>query len=124
MAAACMFNPSDFANIARTEESFWWFRGMREISFALLDPWVSRLGVRRVLEAGCGTGHFAGVLHQRYGADVTALDLAGEGLRYCRHRGLVRPVQGSIAALPFADGSFDLVTNRSEERRVGKECRL
>jgi SAM-dependent methyltransferase len=106
-----MFNPLDFANIARTEEAFWWFRGMRNISFALLDPWVRRAGVRRALEAGCGTGHFAGVLRDRYGLEVTAIDLESEGLRYCRSRRGIRAAQASIAALPFPTGSFDLVTN-------------
>jgi SAM-dependent methyltransferase len=106
-----MFNPSDFANIARTEESFWWFRGMREISFALLDRWVRAGRLRRVLEAGCGTGHFATLLGQRYDAAVVAIDLEWEGIRYCRDRQMARPAQASIAALPFPDGAFDLVTN-------------
>lgn len=106
-----MFNPLDFANIARTEESLWWFRGMREISFALLDPWLNRCGARRLLEAGCGTGHFAALLGRRYDVAVVAVDLEWEGLRYCRGRGEALPAQASIAALPFPDGAFDLVTN-------------
>jgi SAM-dependent methyltransferase len=106
-----MFNPSDFANIARTEESFWWFRGMREISFALLDPRIPAGRIRRVLEAGCGTGHFASLLRQRYDAAVVAIDLEWEGIRYCRERHSALPAQASIAALPFPDGAFDLVTN-------------
>lgn len=105
-----MFNPSDFANILRTEESFWWFRGMRKISFALLDPWIGRLPGRRVLEAGCGTGHFASESASRYDLDIVALDLEWEGLRYCRERRGLRPVQASIVSLPFPDGAFDLVT--------------
>ena len=106
-----MFNPSDFANIVRTEESFWWFRGMRGISFALLDPWIRQVGVRRVLDAGCGTGHFAAMLRGRYGAEVVAIDLEWEGIRNCRGRGTVQPVQASMSALPFPNGAFDLVTN-------------
>jgi SAM-dependent methyltransferase len=105
-----VFNPSDFANIARTEESFWWFRGMRGISFALLDRWIGRLPGRRALEAGCGTGHFAAALAARCPLDLTALDLEWEGIRYCRERRELRPVQASIASLPFPDGAFDLVT--------------
>jgi len=106
-----MFNPSDFSNIARTEETFWWFRGMRGISFALLDPWMRAGDAVRILEAGCGTGHFAAVLRERYGAQVTAIDLQSEGIRYCRSRRGVTAAQASIAALPFPTGAFDLVTN-------------
>ena len=31
-------NPAEFANIRQSEESFWWYRGMREILFGMLDP--------------------------------------------------------------------------------------
>jgi len=106
-----MYNPADFANIALTEETFWWFRGMRAISFALLDPWIGAAGGRRVLEAGCGTGHFAAAVAERYGAEVVAMDLEREGLRYCRSRGGLMPAQANIAALPFPNGAFDLVTS-------------
>ncbi len=106
-----MYNPADFTNLARTEESFWWFRGMREISFALLDPRMPRDRPFRILEAGCGTGHFAAVLRERYGAQVTAIDLESEGLRYCRSRRGIAAAQASIAALPFPGGAFDLVTS-------------
>ncbi len=30
-------NPAEFANIARSERDFWWYRGMRAILFRLLD---------------------------------------------------------------------------------------
>lgn len=106
-----MINPREMANIARAEESLWWFRGMRAISFALLDPLLAPGGARRVLEAGCGTGHFASALQQRYGAAVVAVDLENEAIRYCRERGAPHPTQASIAALPFPDAAFDLVAS-------------
>src|SRR2546426_5085286 len=28
-----MMNPAEFANIARAEQDFWWYRGMRQILF-------------------------------------------------------------------------------------------
>ena len=33
-----MMNPAEFANIANSEEHFWWYRGMREIMFRLKFP--------------------------------------------------------------------------------------
>lgn len=107
-----MINPAEMANIARAEESLWWYRGMREISFALLDPIAANGGGGwRVLEAGCGTGHFAGALTKRYGFRVFAVDLEPEALRYCRRRGAPHPARASIDALPFPDDSFDLVAS-------------
>ncbi len=106
-----MINPSEMANIARAEQSLWWFRGMREMSFALLDPVVSANRIERALEAGCGTGHFAAGLENRYGFRVCALDLEPEALGYCRQLGLAPCLRSSVACLPFPDGAFDLVTS-------------
>ena len=111
-----MINPSEMANIARAEESLWWFRGMREISFALLDRLAAGRsggcsGACRVLEAGCGTGYFAAALERRYGSKVVAVDLESEAMQYCRQRGAPHPTQASIAALPFRNAAFDLVVS-------------
>ncbi len=106
-----MINPEEIANIARAEESLWWFRGMRRISFALLDPLVARARPRRILEAGCGAGFFAGALHERYQTPVVAVDLDREAVRHCRQRRAPDPVQASIVALPFADETFELVVS-------------
>jgi SAM-dependent methyltransferase len=98
-------NPAEFANIARSEREFWWYRGMREITFRLLDP-VARPG-DRVLEAGCGTGYFSKVLSERYRWNMFPLDLSAQALDYARGYGLQRLVRADIATLPFAAASFD-----------------
>ncbi len=98
-------NPAEFDNIARAESDFWWYRGMREILFRLLDPVASR-GASAV-EAGCGTGHLSRALEQRYGWRMTPLDLSREGLDYARRHGLRHLVQGDVTALPFAVEAFD-----------------
>lgn len=102
-----MMNPAEFANIARAEESFWWYRGMRRILSRFLDPLLSGRILRNVLEAGCGTGYNALELQKRKGWRVFPLDLQIEGLAYARSMGLARLVQGDIAALPFRSGAFD-----------------
>jgi SAM-dependent methyltransferase len=101
-------NPAEFANIAQAEQNFWWYRGMREILFRLLDPVIAARRFHRGLEAGCGTGHFARVLAKRYGFPVFPVDLAWEGLRRGRQLGVERLAQGDIAALPFPSGAFDI----------------
>jgi len=104
-------NPAEFANIARAEESFWWYRGMRRIMFRLLDPLAERRRIGGVLEAGCGTGHFALALAKRYGWKMFPLDLGREGLEFGASLGVERMVQADIRALPFAGASFDAVVS-------------
>lgn len=102
-------NPAEFANIANTEETFWWYQGMEKILFGLLDRHTQGRSFQRVLEGGCGTGYLAKRLQERYLWPVFPLDLGADGLRYAaRKYGLVRLVQGDVAQLPFDDGTFDL----------------
>ena len=100
-------NPEEFANIARSEQEFWWYRGMRDILFRLLDPIAREETFERVVEAGCGTGHLSSVLAERYGWNMFPLDLGSEGLKYAREFGLGQLTQGDITSLPFANESFD-----------------
>jgi len=102
-------NPAEFANIARAEQDFWWYRGMRRILFRLLDPHTSGGRFRRVLEAGCGTGHFAKSLKERYACPVVAVDLGWEGLEHGKRLGVDSLAQADISALPFADEAFEMV---------------
>lgn len=104
-----MMNPAEFANIARSERDFWWYRGMRSILFRMLDPHLQGRTVRRALEGGCGTGYFSWLMQHDRGMNVVPLDLGWEGLEYARDMGVRNAVQGNLAALPFAGAAFDLV---------------
>jgi len=122
-------NPAEFANIARAERDFWWYRGMRRILFRLLDPVFLRSRFHRALEAGCGTGHFAQAMTERYGVRMFPSDLEWEGLRHGKRLGVARLTQADIGALPFTSGAFDLVLSldvivhlpRGEEGRAMEE---
>jgi SAM-dependent methyltransferase len=102
-----MMNPAEFANIAAAERDLWWYRGMRDILFRLLDPIARRRRFERVLEAGCGTGYLSRLLAERYRWDIVPLDGDPDGLRYARESGTPSLVQGNITALPFESKSFD-----------------
>ena len=106
-----MMNPAEFANIAESEQNFWWYRGMRRITFAVLDPVVRGRSIRNVLEAGCGTGHFSVQLAQRYGWRMHSLDLGWEGLDFGKKLGAPRMVQADICRLPYRGESFDAVVS-------------
>ena len=104
-------NPAEFANIAKSEQDFWWYRGMRRILFRVLDPIVRRRKVRRALEAGCGTGYMAQVLEQRYQWPMVPIDLGWEGLEFGRRLGVERLCQANICNLPFPSAAFDAVVS-------------
>lgn len=103
----------DYTDLYALEQDYWWFVGMREIAAALLDPVCAPAPEGRlVLDAGCGTGGNLTWLERYAGRGrVVGLDLAPDALRLCRERGGVDLAQASVAALPFADSAFDLVTS-------------
>lgn len=64
----------------------------------------------RVLEVGCGTGHWTKWFREGLGMRVVGLDLSEGMLAVARGRLPEVPlVRGDAASLPFRDGSFDLV---------------
>jgi SAM-dependent methyltransferase len=102
----------DYAYLYELEESFWWFRGMRRVTAAVLDPVCPPGRARDVLDAGCGTGGNVNWL-ERYagGGRVAGVDISPDALAFCRERGLRNVARASVTALPFADQTFDLVTS-------------
>ncbi len=126
--------PQDYAYLYELEENFWWFRGMREISKVLLDPICARAHERDVLDAGCGTGGMLSWLTQYAGnRRVVGIDLSPTALEFCRERNHQQLTQGSIAQLPFANSTFDLVTsfdaiqhvlNKGDVRAIGEMYRV
>lgn len=76
----------------------------------LIDEFLSGVSLQNkyVLDAGCGTGRGTSRLAQQ-GADVIAIDLGINLVRYTRERYVCKPTVGSILELPFANGAFDVV---------------
>ncbi|MHC5543887.1 class I SAM-dependent methyltransferase, partial [Singulisphaera rosea] len=70
----------------------------------------------RILDVGCGTGVFAAKIREALpNSKVWGIDLVSDMLtkgseRWKRHAKHVQPVQGDSERLPFAAGSFDIVT--------------
>lgn len=78
-------------------------RGQVLLSFA------AQLRTRRILEVGCGTGHWLQGL-EKTGATVFGLDFS-RGMLEQAERNISDPrlVQGSALDLPYSEDSFDLV---------------
>ena len=97
-------NPAEFANIRRSEEDFWWYRGMREILFRMLEPHLAGRGIGRALEAGCGTGYLSQRLQRERGWPIVPLDYSGDGLRYGRELGVGNRCRATSVPCPSATG--------------------
>lgn len=98
----------EYKHLFELEDSLWWFIGMREITQALLDRFLPPHGVRRLLDAGCGTGGMLPYL-RRYGSTF-GIDFSPEAVSFCRSRNERLLARSSIVQLPFPDETFDLVT--------------
>ena len=89
---------------------------------SMLYEVVSAFGISAsslVLDVGSGRGNHTCVLAQRFGCAVVGLDVAQFHIEQGRARAVqegvsdrVSSVQGDIAALPFADATFDLLWSR------------
>ena len=104
-------NPAEFSNIAKLEQTLWWFRGQRKILYRFLDPIVKNKAIVKVMEGGSGTGYMSRELAARYGWTMFPVDLAWEGLNYGRKLGVQAQCQADITALPYADRSFDALVS-------------
>ncbi len=89
------------------EGSHWWFAGRRAVLWALLRRGRVPAGGLRVLDAGCGTGH--NLLEFGMLGSATGVDSSPEAIEFCRRRGIEAVREAPIEALPFEDGSFDLI---------------
>jgi SAM-dependent methyltransferase len=94
---------------AIAETRHFWFRGFRSFVTPLLERAAQGRTDLQLLDCGCGTGHnlvLLGRFGRAYGFDVTA-----SGLAFGRRAGRTRLARASVAAIPFADATFDIVTS-------------
>ncbi len=97
-----------FHLLAQVEDRHWWHRVLRRAVTRALTEFRDGHHLS-VLDVGCGTGGLASELagdHRVFG-----LDLSTVALDYARGRGLTRLVRGTMEALPFPDGFFDVLTS-------------
>ena len=93
---------------ARAEERHFWFLGLRRNARYLLDSVLDGRDAGRIIDCGAGTGRNLEWL-KSYGTAI-GVELTPLGLRIGRSHGR-RLVRGTVAQLPFADASADVVTS-------------
>jgi SAM-dependent methyltransferase len=110
--------PEYYRRISEIEERHWWYRGIRQISAALLGDRLRNS--ERLLDVGCGTGGFLrwaldnGSFEAVVGVDVSAeaIDLAGKRVAGAELH------EAPIWDLPLDTGSFDLVVTNDVIQHV------
>lgn len=102
--------PVEYCREGDTEDAF------VERYFASPEEWPDREHALldgltgRILDLGCGAGRHAIHLQERPGVDeVVAVDVSPRSVIATWERGVERSVVANMAALPFAEGSFDHV---------------
>lgn len=93
---------------AASEDTHYWFRGLRRTAELLLRQSLGSRQLSRIVDCGAGTGRNLDWL-QRYGPAI-GVELTPVALTVARAHG--RPiVRGTVTALPVADQTVDLVTS-------------
>lgn len=101
--------PSEYGAVFAAEDNHWWYKGMQGITEGLVRAIYPGRTDLKILDAGCGTGG-AMVYLAQFG-QVTGCDYAAQALAYCQKRDLSRLNRATVEQLPFAAGSFDLITS-------------
>ena len=83
------------------------WRSGQQRRLAIIERHVSLAG-RRVLDLGCGVGEYVRAF-EREGADALGCDIEWSRLRDARRRGTRQVLAACGEALPFRDGSLDVV---------------
>ncbi len=81
----------------------------REILDPALEPILLEIQGKAILDLGCGEGRYSRMLKDK-GAVVTGIDPVPQFIEHARSLDSEsRYLEGTAEALPFADGSFDIV---------------
>jgi SAM-dependent methyltransferase len=118
--------PEEFTAMLDVDEVHWWYRARREIVNAVLDG-LALPAEARILDAGSGSGRTLDELARR--GPVSGLDASPAGVEAARRRGHADVHVGRVEELPWADGTFDLVTcldvveHTPDDRRTLAELR-
>ncbi len=101
-------NRDEYAVMYAVEDRLWWYVALRAVLQSQWRQYVTSTAPR-ILDAGCGTGANLDWLRAR--GTAFGLDFSPDALRFCAARSMTRTAMGSVAALPFPDGAFDVVTS-------------
>jgi SAM-dependent methyltransferase len=110
--------PDYYRQIREVEERYWWHRGIREISAALLGDRLTR--ARSLLDAGCGTGGFLKWALERGAFEsVAGVDVSAEAIALAREQVPTATLHvATVWELPLPPDSVDLVVTNDVIQHV------
>jgi SAM-dependent methyltransferase len=105
----------EYRSIYELEERFWWYQGMRSVTAAMLDTYLSGGSERSpelsLLDVGCGTGYSLSWLSRRYNIGrAYGVDVSPNAAAFWKPRGIDAAAIASASDLPFGCAQYDLVT--------------
>ncbi len=98
----------EYDALYHSETAHFFLVALREAVLGQCRSELRRTGAR-VLDAGCGTGALLADYNRI--CESFGVDFSEHALGYCRRRGNRRLARASITALPFAAGSFDVLSS-------------
>jgi SAM-dependent methyltransferase len=111
----------EYRKMAGVEDHMWYYRALhRHILRSLRTRFQPGANVPDALDAGCGTGGLLRCLKEAEPAwRLAGLDFSELACELARERTGLDIAQGSITAMPFADGSFDAIVSCDVVCQVG-----
>ena len=99
----------EYVKLAQVEDRMWYFRCLHGRLYDAVRQGLGSRSAPQVLDAGCGTGGFLQRLKEwQPDWQLTGVDNSPVACALARRRGCT-VLEGSITALPFADGQFDAI---------------
>ena len=99
----------EYQTLYNLEETFWWFRGLREIILDQIRKFAPKK-VSRVLDVGCGTGRNLLMYSKEISEQSFGLDFSLDAAEFWKKRQQNKNIIASANAIPFLSDSFNLVT--------------
>jgi SAM-dependent methyltransferase len=90
------------------EQTHFWFRGFSKFVKPLIVQSLAGVAQPAILDCGCGTGANMKMLEEH--GRVTGFDINATGLEFARAYEQRCLARASVTAIPFCDGTFDLVS--------------
>ena len=99
---------AEYKVIFDQEDNYWWYLGLRNLTFGYLNKITPFDNRSRLLDCGCGTG---GLLERCKQYKAIGMDISEEAMKYCKLRGLKKIAKASVGDIPFKNNSFDIITS-------------
>ncbi|MGV3638637.1 MAG: class I SAM-dependent methyltransferase [Flavobacteriales bacterium] len=102
--------PEEYERMAALEDTMWWYHGLHANVVNAIKKYHG--AVKDVLDAGCGTGGNLKAIARAFpDARLHGLDIAEQACAFTRTKTGAEVVVGSVDALPYTDGRFDVLVS-------------